>query len=592
MSHRDNFIKTNKEFSKPLDIFNIGFMGALGAPPDVPSAPTVSNSDGTITISWSAPDAHGNAIDVYNVYRNGTYLKQVSTTSTTDTTGTLGTSYVYAIDAHNVIDWSGVSPNSSSVIPAQVPSTPTAPTASRSTSTVTITWSAPSANGSAITSYVITINGSSSNVGNVTSYAHTNGTLGTAYVYTISAINATGTSSASGNSNSVTPSTVPNAPTIGTATDDTSNLTVTANWSAAAANGNAVTAYKVYANGGHIATLGNVTTYVYTATKNATYYFAVSATNTNGYGATSGNSNTVTNTSPSTVRGVWMGGAPPAATASGMDWITIATTGNATTFGALSLDTHSTYSSAGLHSNTRGVLGGGTIGAVGGKTNRMQYITIANTGNSTDFGDLSNATNYLGATNTTTKGVFTGGTGETDLMEYITIASTGNATDFGTLSLGRSYCVGIHSTTRGVFGGGVGGSGAAAHRVMDYITIATNGNAISFGNLSHDSRYNIAPCNTTVRGVFASSTSAPKTVMDYVTIATTGNATDFGDLSLARNNLAGMHNETRGVFGGGSSASASADDTMDWITIATTGNATDFGNLSMGRKYLAAVNGG
>jgi hypothetical protein len=39
--------------------------------------------------------------------------------------------------------------------------------------------------------------------------------------------------------------------------------------------------------------------------------------------------------------------------------------------------------------------------------------------------------------------------------------------------------------------------------------------------------------------------------MDYITIATTGNAVDFGDLTVARHNLAGVSNATRGVFGGG-----------------------------------------
>ena len=91
MSHRDNFIKTNKEFSKPMDIFNTGFVGTVGgSAPDIPSAPNVSVEANTVTISWSHPDAHGNAIDVYNIYRNGVYLKQVASTSTTDSTGQIG----------------------------------------------------------------------------------------------------------------------------------------------------------------------------------------------------------------------------------------------------------------------------------------------------------------------------------------------------------------------------------------------------------------------------------------------------------------------------------------------------------------------
>ena len=40
-------------------------------------------------------------------------------------------------------------------------------------------------------------------------------------------------------------------------------------------------------------------------------------------------------------------------------------------------------------------------------------------------------------------------------MDYVTIASTGNATDFGNLLAARNRQAGIGSTTRGVFGGGL-----------------------------------------------------------------------------------------------------------------------------------------
>jgi hypothetical protein len=533
MSHRDNFIKTNKEFSKPMDIFNTGFVGTVGgSAPDIPSAPNVSVEANTVTISWSHPDAHGNAIDVYNIYRNGVYLKQVtgSTTTDWDSTGTLGTSYVYAVDAHNVIGWSGVSANSSAVIPTTAPSTPSAPSVSRSTSTITVSWSAPSANGTAITSYALTINGSSSNVGNVTSYAHTNGTLGTAYVYTISAINATGTSSASANSSSVTPSTVPSAPTIGTTTDDSSNSTVTANWSAATANGNAVTAYKVYANGSLVATLGNVTTYVYTGTRDATYYFAVSASNTNGYGATSGNSNTVTNEAPfSAIRGVFAGG-----NSSSND-------------------------------------------------NVMDYITIASTGNATDFGNLSDGRGYLAGLSSETRGVFGGGS-SSNVIDYITMASTGNATDFGNLTVARAFPGGVSSDVRGVFAGGATGANIKLN-TMDYITIASTGNATDFGDLTAVRSDPPGSVNSVTRGIFGAISGWSS--INYITIATTGNATNFGSLTQTRYALAGLSSNTRGVFGGGGWGGLRNE--MDYVTIATTGNAADFGDLSVARSRLTGT---
>lgn len=57
------------------------------------------------------------------------------------------------------------------------------------------------------------------------------------------------------------------------------------------------------------------------------------------------------------------------------------------------------------------------------------------------------------------------------------------------------------------------------------------------------------------RGVFGGGyTGSMSNVMDYITIDTTGNATDFGDLTVARWGCAGVSSNTRGVFGGGSTA--------------------------------------
>ena len=77
-----------------------------------------------------------------------------------------------------------------------------------------------------------------------------------------------------------------------------------------------------------------------------------------------------------------------------IQYITIATTGNATDFGDLTVGRHAP---AGVESDTRGVIGGGATGSgTGNYSNVMDYITIATTGNATDFGDLTVATNHLG----------------------------------------------------------------------------------------------------------------------------------------------------------------------------------------------------
>jgi hypothetical protein len=68
-------------------------------------------------------------------------------------------------------------------------------------------------------------------------------------------------------------------------------------------------------------------------------------------------------------------------------------------------------------------------------SNEIQYITIANTGNATDFGDLTQARVACGGTGNSTRNVVAGGQiangSFVDTIDYITIATTGNATDFG-----------------------------------------------------------------------------------------------------------------------------------------------------------------
>jgi hypothetical protein len=113
----------------------------------------------------------------------------------------------------------------------------------------------------------------------------------------------------------------------------------------------------------------------------------------NTYDGTGGTS-AVSNTS----RGVFTN------TTSAYAYVTLGTMGAATDFG----DTVETLSTrAGCDHATRGIFAGGN-----GPSNSMEYITIASAGNGTDFGNLSVARTQMGcqAMANTTRGVFPGGT--------------------------------------------------------------------------------------------------------------------------------------------------------------------------------------
>ena len=84
---------------------------------------------------------------------------------------------------------------------------------------------------------------------------------------------------------------------------------------------------------------------------------------------------------------------------------------------------------------------GGTRGLMmGGKNPSTQdtidYITIATLGNAADFGDTTGAASKVAAVSNSVRAVMGGG-GNTD-MSYVTIATTGNATDYGDLTTARA----------------------------------------------------------------------------------------------------------------------------------------------------------
>jgi len=283
-----------------------------------------------------------------------------------------------------------------------------------------------------------------------------------------------------------------------------------------------------------------------------------------------------------------------------IDYVIITTLGNATDFGDLSVPL---FGPGGLGSNTRGIIAGGGNAANTG-VNTIQYITYQSKGNTTNFGYLNSGArvNRPGTFSNSTRGNIGGGERAattyplTNVIYYITIATTGNASDFGDLISAGYVLSGTASSTRGVFAGGTVPGGKT--NVIQYVTIASTGNALDFGDLTTvRSRVNNGQVSSGTRGVFAGGLNVSdlsSNTIDFITIATTGNATDFGDLIADTSSTLGSgSNSTRGVFSGGNIPSYS--NVIQYITIASAGNALDFGDLTVGRIYaggLSNANGG
>lgn len=176
---------------------------------------------------------------------------------------------------------------------ATAPGAPTGAAATAGNAQAVVTFIAPASNGGAtITGYTATSTPSSVTASITGASAApitvTGLTNGTAYTFTVHATNSVGNSSESTASNSVTPATVPNAPTIGAATATNQRASVT--FSAPASNGGApVATYTVTATdttssprGGQTAT-GTVSPITVTGLTNGdNYTFTAHATNSIG----------------------------------------------------------------------------------------------------------------------------------------------------------------------------------------------------------------------------------------------------------------------------------------------------------------------
>jgi hypothetical protein len=203
----------------PCKTFTI--TNAPSQPQNVSATP---NPDGSVRVNWTPPAATGGAaISGYNVQAfktDGTYVtyQYACGTCTTVPFGTssglvLGTSYKFKVYAQNAAGYS--LPGESSVVtPATAPGAPTAVIGTPGPSSALVKWTAPSANGSAITRYDFTATDTASSA--TTARSCTSGCspengfvfdgllAGRSYTFKLSATNGVGTGAPSQSSNEVT----------------------------------------------------------------------------------------------------------------------------------------------------------------------------------------------------------------------------------------------------------------------------------------------------------------------------------------------------------------------------------------------------
>ena len=294
---------------------------------------------------------------------------------------------------------------------------------------------------------------------------------------------------------------------------------------------------------------------------------------------------TVGNAAPNAI---FMGGSNAASTYyNTIQTINIGTTGDTSDFGDLSENKEVWDGVAG--NATRSIAFGGQ--ASNGATNVIEYVNPTSAGNGQDFGDMpvTDGNVAMAALANNTRAIYQ--RKESVTIEFVNIASTGNPSDFGDAVVSRrNGAAGFASTTRGCIAGGMYVGGGSLRNEIDYITIASEGNAQDFGDLTV-ARYSPTGCSNATRGLIlgGESGSGYSDVIDYVTIATAGQTvTDFGDLLAGVTSATACASSTRGVVAGGQ-VTGTTQNVMQYVTIASTGNATDFGDLAANTYRFGAT---
>ena len=287
-------------------------------------------------------------------------------------------------------------------------------------------------------------------------------------------------------------------------------------------------------------------------------------------------------------RGFLLGCTVPGSFTDRIDYFNIDTTGDNIDFGNL---TSATALKANTSDRTRLCSFGDYDSPNTSVSAAIDYITMSSTGDAADFGDMSQGAYSAQPASSSTRGIYMGGSnvynsvsGTFNNIEYITIQSTGNSVDFGDLSQQSSTGQGFQSPTRGIVAGGWTPSPSPGTRLsnIQYVTMSTLGNTADFGDIITASGFTCGnTASNAVRGLITNNNTGPGTyqnVIQYVTTATLGNAVDFGDLLRGSEWTCGCASPTRGVFhnpGGNAEAVY-----MDFVQIMSTGNALDFGDAT------------
>ena len=231
--------------------------------PNDPPQPTAVPGNHTVQLTWTDGPTDNNGSPITSYLASCTSIDggvpgTNTGTASPITVGALtnGNTYTCDIKSTNVIGQSAASPESDEVVPTAVPDAPAKPTVVKGNARITVSFNAVADNGSPINSYTATCTSSNGGVARskvadfepFSPIVVTGLTNGRSYTCRVKATSDLGTGPSSPASNAAIPRTPPGPPTIlsvvpGNAPGSAGPLTV--RLAPGAANGSAITSYRV-----------------------------------------------------------------------------------------------------------------------------------------------------------------------------------------------------------------------------------------------------------------------------------------------------------------------------------------------------------
>ncbi len=273
------------------------------------------------------------------------------------------------------------------------------------------------------------------------------------------------------------------------------------------------------------------------------------------------------------------------------------------TSGVGNMFTHMSYAYTGKMSNqTRFVQAGGLHGG-SNYSNILQYVTCASLGSSAWFGDADYSSNSARGGSDGTLGVYAGGSvssgnsGGTNTKKFITIATTGNGSNYGQLTGKRQRAGSASGATYFTM---FGGQGNGPTTEWEYVAFSSGSNGTTAGDLETAGyvRYNYdcdAIDNNTSRLVLAGGAwqfGGHGDAMFHYNTSTWGAGTDYANMANAREANSTTGDGISGVIAGGQGAQAYSTGTLIFTIDTLAAAVVGMNSLSSGvtRNGMAAGN--